>query len=63
MPIGKRRVTCLLNVIVHYPTAEKDIIELQKMVSAIHIEAVTSYLQKLNCPKEQKLKMVNELKN
>ena len=52
-----------MNVIVHHPENPENIIALQKKVAVVHAEAVLRYVQKLNCPKEQKLKLMNALKD
>ena len=51
-----------MNVIVHYPNINADIIELSNIVAKVHAQAVISYLQKLNCPKTQKIKLLKEIK-
>ena len=50
-----------MNVIVHYPKSSEDIQALQKRVAVIHAQAVISYIQKLSCPKEQKLHLLKEI--
>lgn len=50
-----------MNVIVHYPKSPDDIQALQKRVAMIHAQAVISYIQKLSCPKEQKLHLLKEI--
>ena len=52
-----------MKVMVHYPTAKKDISALQQKTAKIHAQAVASYLQNLNCPKEQKLRLLNDIKS
>ena len=52
-----------MNVIVHYPKNPENIIALQKKAAAVHADAVLRYVQKLNCPKEQKLKLINALQD
>jgi len=47
-----------MRVIVHYPKDEKSIKELQQNVVNIHMEAVIDYLNKLTCPKEQKIDLL-----
>ena len=47
-----------LNILLHYPTSEQAFAELQKQVAKIHAEAVGSFVDKLTCPKEQKLRLV-----
>lgn len=50
-----------MNVIIHYPKSLEDIKALQKRVAMIHAQAVISYIQKLSCPKEQKLHLLKEI--
>ncbi|NJD01572.1 MAG: hypothetical protein FIA99_02970 [Ruminiclostridium sp.] len=50
-----------MNVIVHYPKRSEDIQTLQKRIAMIHAQAVISYIQKLSCPKEQKLHLLNKI--
>jgi hypothetical protein len=50
-----------MNVIVHYPKSPENIQALQKRVAMIHAQAVISYIQKLSCPKEQKLHLLKEI--
>lgn len=47
-----------MNIIVHYPTSEQAFAEMQKRVAMVHAEAVGSYIEKLTCPKEQKIKLI-----
>jgi len=51
-----------MNVIVHYPKSADSIRCLQKRVAMIHAQAVLSYIQKLSCSKEQKIKLIEEIK-
>lgn len=50
-----------MNVIIHYPKSSEDTQTLQKRVAMIHAQAVISYIQKLSCPKEQKLHLIKEI--
>ncbi len=50
-----------MNIIVHYPKSSENILALQKRVAKIHAQAVISYIQKLSCPKEQKLHLLKEI--
>jgi hypothetical protein len=47
---------------VHYPETPEALRELEKRVAAVHAEAVIHYIEKLPCPKEQKIKLINALK-
>lgn len=51
-----------MKIIMHYPDTEQMCSELKIQIAKIHSEAVTSYLQNLNCSKEEKKKIINELK-
>lgn len=51
-----------MKIIVHYPNSEEELSELGKKTADLHIEAITSYLDKLFCPKEQKIQIINKLK-
>ena len=51
-----------MNVIVYYPKSSNELKDLQKKVAAVHADAVIQYIQKQPCHKEQKLEMVNKLK-
>jgi hypothetical protein len=51
-----------LNIIVHYPKCEHDIVALQKKVAVVHADTVIRHIQKLPCPQGQKMKLHNELK-
>ena len=50
-----------MKVIVYPPKDPDSIRALQKKVATVHAEAVLRYLNKLSCPKEQKIKLLNAL--
>jgi len=50
-----------LEIIVHYPKDKDNIKELEKRIATIHTQAVTQHIEKLSCPKEQKLKLYDEI--
>lgn len=52
-----------MNIIVHYPKTAKELAELEKRVATVHIEAVTTHINSLSCPKPQKLLLLEILKN
>lgn len=52
-----------MNIIVHYPKSEKDLSDLKKRVSDVHIEALISHINKLSCPFNQKKSLISELQN
>jgi len=51
-----------MNIVVHYPKSADRVAELEKRVATIHIEAVSSYINNLSCPKSQKLELVDSVK-
>lgn len=52
-----------MNVIMHYPTDPNDIEELKSRVTSVHVEAVKNYLMRMNCPLEQKMKLVQAIQD
>ena len=52
-----------MNIIVHYPKSAEATEELKRRVATVHIEAVTTRINSLSCPKSQKLALVENLKN
>ncbi len=52
-----------MNIIVHYPTTSEKIEELKNRVATMHIEAITTQLNSLSCPKSQKLLLLEEILN
>lgn len=53
------RKSAPINVIFYYPKTKDGKNELEKQVSNIHADIVNQYLKNLNCPTEQKLKLLN----
>lgn len=51
-----------MNIFVHYPENPESLSVLHKKVAVAHADAVLRYIQRLHCPKEQKLEMINKLK-
>ena len=51
-----------MEIFVHYPKTDKDIKELGKRAAVVYAQAVTQYIEHLPCPKEQKLKLFDEIK-
>ena len=50
-----------MDVIVHYPkTADKQT-ELAKSVAKLHAESIVRYIEKLNCPADQKLALIDSI--
>ena len=50
-----------MKVIVHYPQTEQGKEKLKRAVTDVHIDAVIKHISKLNCPKEQKEKLLNKI--
>lgn len=48
-----------INLIMHYPKTEEGQMELAKRVSDVHATAVTQRIKSLNCPTQQKLKLLD----
>jgi len=51
----------IVNIIMHYPKSEDDLIELRNKVAVIHAEAVATYIEKLHCPTEQKIALIDAI--
>lgn len=52
-----------MNIIVYHPKSPENVRTLKKRVATIHAEAALQYIDKLTCPKEQKIELVNAIKN
>ena len=52
-----------MNIIVHYPQSAEAMADLEQCVATVHIEAVTTYINNLSCPKSQKLSLLAELQS
>jgi len=50
-----------MTITVYHPESEKDIETQRKEVAKIHAEYVIDYLEKLQCPKEQKFALIQAL--
>lgn len=50
-------------MIVHYPKSEADRQEIQKRLARIHAQFVLRYVEKLNCPLEQKRQLIDAVAN
>ena len=48
-----------ISVIMHYPTTEKEKLELANRLAEIHADAVSRRIQELTCPNEQKLQLLD----
>jgi len=49
-----------MNIVLHSPA---DMAELKKRTASVHAEAVAGYISRLNCPKEQKLRLIEAVQN
>lgn len=52
-----------MEIIVHFPTDEQELIALNDRVSNIHAEYIYSYLSKQKFTKEQTLEVIEKIKN
>jgi hypothetical protein len=50
-----------VKVIVHYPQTEQGKEKLKRAVTDVHIDAVIKHISTLNCPKEQKEKLLSDI--
>lgn len=48
-----------MNIIIHLPTKEINLIELKKVVSNIHSEKIINYIGNLNLSNPDKEKLIN----
>jgi hypothetical protein len=48
-----------LNIIVYYPKTPKKQTEFDACVAKFHAEYVTQYIEKLNCPTGQKIRLLD----
>lgn len=48
-----------MNIIVHHSKDSDSLCTLEKRVAIVHAEAVLKYIERLSCPKEQKIEMIN----
>ena len=51
-----------MKVIVHPPTSQKQKDELSKKVTEVYGLAIKFKIEQLNCPKEQKLRLLDEIR-
>ena len=50
-----------MDVLVHYPETSDKQAELAKSVAKLHAESIIRYIEKLNCPTEQKLALIDSI--
>ena len=48
-----------LNIIVYYPQTPEKQAQFDALVTKFHAEYVAQYIEKLNCPTDQKLKLID----
>lgn len=53
------RKSAPINIVVHYPKTEEGKQELAERVADVHADMVTRHIQKLNCPSEQKIELLD----
>ena len=46
-----------IKLVVHFPKSNEGMQELETRIAQIHAKTASAYIQKLNCPLEQKLKL------
>jgi glutaredoxin 2 len=56
---GIPRKSTPIQVIVHYPQTEEGKRVLAQRVASVHADMVNQYIQKLNCPSEQKVQLLD----
>ena len=50
-----------MDMVVHYPKAADKQDELSKMVAMLYTESIVRYVEKLNCPAEQRLAIMDAI--
>ncbi len=50
-------------IIVHYPISDEIKCELERHVAEVHAHAVTKYIQRLPCPKGQKIALIKTIQS
>ena len=48
-----------MKIIVHYPQTPEKQAQFDARVAKFHAECVAQYIEKLNCPTDQKLKLID----
>ena len=56
---GIARKSAPINVIVHYPKTVEGQRELAERVAGVHADMVNQHIQKLNCPSDQKVQLLD----
>lgn len=52
-----------MELIIHYPKDNQAIHALNEKVSMLHGEYILSYLEGMDCSKEQKIKIIENIRN
>lgn len=52
-----------MNVFIHYPKTNEDMKILNIKIAKIHIEAIKEQINELECPKSQKVDLLNQIFN
>ncbi len=58
---SKRGEGAGIDVIIHYPRTERERNELRRRVAEAHAQAAAQYIERLSCPKAQKLYLLEAL--
>lgn len=58
---GIARKSAPIHVIVHYPKTEEGKRELAVRAAGVHADMVGQYINRLNCPPEQKVRLIDEV--
>ncbi|BFL21319.1 MULTISPECIES: hypothetical protein [Lachnospiraceae] len=58
---GIARKSAPIHVIVHYPKTEEGRHELAVRAAGVHADMVGQYINRLNCPSEQKIQLIDEI--
>ena len=58
---GIARNSAPIHVIVHYPKTEEGRHELAVRAAGVHADMVGQYINRLNCPSEQKIQLIDEI--
>lgn len=52
-----------LNIIIHYPKTQESMEILAHRIALVHAEAAKTYIDRLACPKEQKLDLIKAVQD
>lgn len=54
----EERGAVLIEVVVHYPSTAEGRAELNRLVVKLHAQYILQYVEKLNCPLDQKKELI-----